>query len=53
MQEDGGETAKDLAEGDSGTGSDISSRKPGMDCFNDEEINPIKSNAMSKYLFFN
>ncbi|KAF5443703.1 hypothetical protein F2P56_036238 [Juglans regia] len=49
--EDGDETAKDNAEGDSGTGSDISSRKPGMDCFNSEESNPIKSNAMRSSLW--
>jgi hypothetical protein len=53
VQEDGDETAKDNSKaekGDSGTGSDMSSRKPGMDHFNNEESNPIKSNAMSKYL---
>lgn len=53
VQEDGAETAKDNSNAekvDSGTCSDMSSRKPGMDQFNNEESNPIKSNAMSKYL---
>lgn len=53
VQEDGDETAKDnskVEKVDSGTGSVMSSRKSGMDHFNNEESNPIKSNAMSKYL---
>lgn len=35
----------------SGTITNISNTKPGIDHFNNEESNPVKSNAMSKYSF--
>ncbi|KAE8008901.1 hypothetical protein FH972_005371 [Carpinus fangiana] len=53
-REDGDETAKDNSKAekvDSGTGSDMSSRKPGLDHFNNEESNPLKSNAMRSSLW--
>ena len=43
MQEVQEETAKE-------TDADMSSRKLGIDHFDNEESNPIKSKAMSKYL---
>ncbi|XWS54451.1 hypothetical protein CRYUN_Cryun10bG0090300 [Craigia yunnanensis] len=57
-QEDGDETPKDNSKAehivnkadDSGSGTDISHKRRGIDHFNNEESNPIKSNAMSKYL---
>ncbi|XWS63197.1 hypothetical protein CRYUN_Cryun06bG0075200 [Craigia yunnanensis] len=44
--------AEDIAnkEDDSGSGTEISHKRSGIDHFNNEESNPIKSNAMSKYL---
>lgn len=52
-REDDDETTKcnSKAEGDSETGLDMSSRKQGMDWFNNEESNPIKCNAMRSSLW--
>jgi hypothetical protein len=53
VQEVGDETAKDNSKaegGDSETGTDMSSRKLGIDHFDNEQSNPIKSKAMSKFL---
>lgn len=57
-QEDGNETERDdsKAEKESSDGAEdsktvtkMSSRKPGIDHFNNEESNPVKSGAMSEY----
>ncbi|XP_021278974.1 nucleolar complex protein 4 homolog [Herrania umbratica] len=58
-QEDGFETQEDNSKGedivnkaeDSGSGTDISRNRPGIDHFNNEESNPIKSNAMRSSLW--
>lgn len=60
MQENDDGTARDDSiasddghEGvDSGRLANLSSRHPGIDHFNEEECDPAKSNAMSKYLSF-
>ena len=59
LQEDGDETPKDNSKAedivnkadDSGSGTEISHKRSGIDHFNNEGSNPIKSNAMSKYMF--
>ncbi|KAK6241429.1 hypothetical protein SCA6_006818 [Theobroma cacao] len=52
-QEDGFETQEDIVNKaeDSGLGTDISRNRPGIDHFNNEESNPIKSNAMRSSLW--
>lgn len=58
MQEDGNGTAEDDLRAekvddhveDSSTSIDMSSKKPGIDHFNNEESDPVKTNAMSKFL---
>ena len=58
LQEDGDETPKENSKAgdivnkadDSGSGTEISHKRSGIDHFNNEDRNPIKSNAMSKYL---
>uniref|UniRef100_A0A2N9FTS2 CCAAT-binding factor domain-containing protein n=1 Tax=Fagus sylvatica TaxID=28930 RepID=A0A2N9FTS2_FAGSY len=54
VQEIGDETAKDNSKaegGDSETGTDMSSRKLGIDHFDNEQSNPIKSKAMKSSLW--
>lgn len=56
VQEDGNDTQNDDSKAekeivDAATVANISSKKPGIDYFNNEESNPVKSNAMSKYSF--
>lgn len=55
MQEDGNETQNNDSKAeeivDAATVAKIYSKRPGIDYFNNEESNPVKSNAMSKYSF--
>lgn len=56
FQEDGNETQNNDSKAekeivDAATVANKSGKKPGIDHFDDEESNPVKSNAMSKYLF--
>lgn len=56
FQEDGNETHNNDSKAekeivDAATVANISSIKPGIDHFDDEESNPVKSNAMSEYSF--